>query len=126
MVPKSLSIWLQRAGRAARAMGAQGRAYLLVQPSVFQEKNKSQRKEDDEVEFVKTVEEYLRKWIETKDCRRDVQDDCFNNPPGRKSKLSARLLSLQLMLMRLTRTNWALLRQLRAERCSSRARASSC
>ena len=40
MVPKSLSVWLQRAGRAGRAHGSQATAYLLVQPSVFQEKGK--------------------------------------------------------------------------------------
>lgn len=84
LVPGSLSIWLQRAGRAARRLGSQGRAYLLVQPSVFQEKNKSQRTEDDDVEYVKMVEEDLRRWIETEECRRNVQDECFNNPIIRK------------------------------------------
>lgn len=83
MVPASLSIWLQRAGRAARRNGSQGHAYLLVQPSVFQEKNKSGRVEGDEVEYVKAVEEDMRRWIEAEDCRRDVQDDCFNNPVKR-------------------------------------------
>lgn len=84
MVPSSLAVWIQRAGRAARSVGDQGRVYLLVQPSVFQEKNKTKHIEEEDAEFVKEVESYLRKWIETEGCRRIIQDECFNNPPGRK------------------------------------------
>ncbi|EIM79140.1 uncharacterized protein STEHIDRAFT_163963 [Stereum hirsutum FP-91666 SS1] len=60
MVPASLSIWLQRAGRAVRKKDAQAHTYLLVQPRVFQEKNKKKREEGDEIE--------------------DVADEHLNNP----------------------------------------------
>lgn len=43
MVPNSLSIWIQRAGRCGRA-GQESNAYLLVQPSVYQLKKKAIRK----------------------------------------------------------------------------------
>lgn len=68
----------------ARRLGSQGRVYLLVQPSVSQEKNKSQHEEDDEVEYVKEIEEALRRWIDTEGCRRDIQDEYFNNPLDRE------------------------------------------
>lgn len=84
MVPASLSIWLQRAGRAGRKKGSQAHAYLLVQPTVFQEKNKKKREEGDVIEFMKTVEPNLRRWIQTCDCRRDVVDEYFNNPVNRE------------------------------------------
>lgn len=86
LVPGSLSIWFQRAGRVARRLGSHGRVYLLVQPSVHQEKNKSQRDEYDEVEYVKEIEEAMRQWIETDGCRREVQDEYFNNPLEREGK----------------------------------------
>lgn len=60
VVPASLSIWLQRAGRADRKKDAQAHAYLLVQPTVFQEKNKKKREEGDEIVFVKTIVTDLR------------------------------------------------------------------
>ncbi|KAA1471156.1 P-loop containing nucleoside triphosphate hydrolase protein [Dentipellis sp. KUC8613] len=68
MVPGSLSIWLQRAGRAARQQDMQGEAYLLVQPSVFREKGKKSRQEGDDVVYVKTIEEGLRTWLEGEQC----------------------------------------------------------
>lgn len=68
----------------ARTLGGHGWVYLLVQPSVHQEKNKNQRDEDDEVEYVKEIEEGLRQWIETEGCRRDIQDEYFNNPLERE------------------------------------------
>lgn len=84
MVPSLLAVWIQRAGQAAWSVGSHGQVHLLVQPSVFQEKNKTRHDDDDDAEFVKEVEGFLRKWIETKGCRRLVQDECFNNPPGHK------------------------------------------
>lgn len=68
----------------ARMLGAQGQAYLLVQPSVYQEKNKSQRGDDEDIQYVKDVEEALRRWIETDECRREVQDEYFFNPLERE------------------------------------------
>lgn len=86
MVPASLSIWLQRAGRAGRKKGSQAHAYLLVQPTVFQEKNKKKWEMGDEIEFMKSVEPNLRRWIQTCDCRRDVADEYFNNPVVREGQ----------------------------------------
>jgi bloom syndrome protein len=37
--------------------------------------------EDDGKEWAKKVEEPLRKWIEAVECRRDVADEHFDNPP---------------------------------------------
>ncbi|KAH9051362.1 P-loop containing nucleoside triphosphate hydrolase protein [Lactarius deliciosus] len=70
MTPDSLGVWLQRAGRARRQSGTSAKAYLLVQPSVFQEK---------------AVEDALREWVETESCRHDVVDKWFNNPGPREA-----------------------------------------
>ncbi|KAJ7666122.1 P-loop containing nucleoside triphosphate hydrolase protein [Mycena polygramma] len=90
MVPSSLSIWMQRAGRAGRNFLIFARAILLVQPSMFQKvapkKNEPPPKEDDPATFKKKVEEGLRQWIETKECRRDVVDEYFDNGAVRKGK----------------------------------------
>ncbi|KAF7291219.1 p-loop containing nucleoside triphosphate hydrolase protein [Mycena indigotica] len=74
MVPRSLSIWLQRAGRAGRNPTISARAVLLVQPSVFKEVMK-----DGETKFQKTVESGLRSWVEADNCRRDVVDEYFDS-----------------------------------------------
>ncbi|TEB18879.1 hypothetical protein FA13DRAFT_1605425, partial [Coprinellus micaceus] len=66
-VSPSLTVWIQRAGRAARSLTLHGRAILMVKPPVFQ--------------YKKTVEPALRRWIETTGCRRDVVDEYFGNPP---------------------------------------------
>lgn len=84
MAPGSLSIWLQRAGRAGRRQTLRARAVLLVQPTVFQEVGKKTRKPDEPIVYRKQIEEGLRKWIETSGCRRDVADKYFDNPPNRK------------------------------------------
>ncbi|KAH7924177.1 P-loop containing nucleoside triphosphate hydrolase protein, partial [Leucogyrophana mollusca] len=88
MVPASLSIWMQRAGRAGRSPIMQARAILLVQPSVFQEKHTKKGKDPDDddgtVTYVKQVEDGLREWIETKECRRDVADEYFDSGIKRK------------------------------------------
>ncbi|KIJ12382.1 hypothetical protein PAXINDRAFT_156979 [Paxillus involutus ATCC 200175] len=86
MAPKSLSIWMQRAGRAGRSPLLQARAILLVQPTVFQEKNKTKKDPDKAglTEYVKAVDEPLRTWIETKECRREIADEYFNSGVKRK------------------------------------------
>ncbi|KAH8093844.1 P-loop containing nucleoside triphosphate hydrolase protein [Cristinia sonorae] len=92
MVPGSLSIWMQRAGRAGRLQSIKARAVLLVQPSIFQERGRATRREGDEIIHVKEIEEGLRRWIETTECRRNVSDVYFNNPPGRKCTSQLRQL----------------------------------
>ncbi|KAF9231154.1 hypothetical protein BU15DRAFT_56515, partial [Melanogaster broomeanus] len=95
MVPASLSIWMQRAGRAGRSPSLQARAVLLVQPSVFQAKKEKRHSEEMEaardpdkfeapVTYVKAVEDGLRNWLEAKSCRRDVADKYFNSGGKRK------------------------------------------
>ncbi|KAI0038310.1 P-loop containing nucleoside triphosphate hydrolase protein, partial [Auriscalpium vulgare] len=105
--PSNLSVWIQRAGRAARSVLVQGLAIMLVQASVFQQVGARKGRgdaddasgsesddedegisggedEDEEKTYKKKVEPTLRAWIETNGCRRDVVDDYFGNPP-RKS-----------------------------------------
>lgn len=86
MVPKSMSIWIQRAGRAGRNRQIRARAILLVQPSVFQEINTGKGAEvaDEGVKYRKDVEEGLREWIETEECRRNASDVYFNDGVPRK------------------------------------------
>lgn len=86
MVPETFSIWTQRAGRAGRLPDVQARAILLVQKSVFSEKGKKTRKEGEPVTYVKEIEGGMRKYVEIPphDCRRDVADTYFDNPPGRE------------------------------------------
>ncbi|KAJ3964339.1 P-loop containing nucleoside triphosphate hydrolase protein [Lentinula raphanica] len=79
MVPKSLAIWLQRAGRAARSPAICGEAFLLVQPTVFQEKKSKEAEDGDSVVFKKDVEPGLRLWIESAGCRRDIAAEYFND-----------------------------------------------
>ncbi|KAH6877029.1 P-loop containing nucleoside triphosphate hydrolase protein, partial [Coprinopsis sp. MPI-PUGE-AT-0042] len=104
-VPSSLSVWIQRAGRAGRSSEIKARAILLVERSAFQ-RRKAKAKEggdDEEAEessddgagdedsaahpkddWMKKVDPELRRWIETTSCRRDILDSYFGNPPGRK------------------------------------------
>ncbi|KAJ2936361.1 hypothetical protein H1R20_g734, partial [Candolleomyces eurysporus] len=94
-VPSSLSVWIQRAGRAGRTPTIRARAILLVEPSVYQPIKTSNA--DDDIcdgeaavlvlEWRKKVEDALRAWVETTGCRRDVVDDHFANPPGRQDPL---------------------------------------
>lgn len=88
MVPGSLTIWMQRAGRAGRNPLTAAREYLLVQPSMFQEvKSKSGGNgAEDEMNYRKEVEEGLREWIETEDCRREVAAEYFDDGLPRKSE----------------------------------------
>ena len=90
MVPNSLSIWMQRAGRGGHCRLISARAILLVQPSVFQEVKASSAKysaheESDGINYRKIVEEGLREWIETEECRRDVADEYFWDGSQRQS-----------------------------------------
>ncbi|KIJ15178.1 hypothetical protein PAXINDRAFT_12087 [Paxillus involutus ATCC 200175] len=84
LVPGSLSIWMQRAGRAGRSPSVQARAVLLVQPMVFQMKtSKKAGKDPDQceksIEYIKNVDDALRAWIEAKECRREVVDVYFGS-----------------------------------------------
>ena len=42
--------------------------------------------DSDKMEWGKKVEPELRRWIETEDCRRDVADQYFDNPPLRQGQ----------------------------------------
>jgi superfamily II DNA helicase RecQ len=89
MVPSSLSIWMQRAGRAGRTFTIFARAILLVQPSVFQEVKTRKGvpiPESEGTVYRKDVEEALRAWIETEDCRRDIADEYFDSGVARKGQ----------------------------------------
>ncbi|KAF8888593.1 P-loop containing nucleoside triphosphate hydrolase protein [Infundibulicybe gibba] len=88
MVPMSLSVWMQRGGRAGRHPSMLASAILLVQPSVFQKvAMKGNDKPDkigpndemDEVKYRKDVEEGLRGWIETIACRREIFNEYFDS-----------------------------------------------
>lgn len=85
MAPDSLSTWTQRAGRAGRRPDIQARAVLLLEKSVFSEKGKKTRKDGEPVTYVKEIEDGLRKYanVPPGECRRDVADEYFDNPPGR-------------------------------------------
>ncbi|KAI0635510.1 P-loop containing nucleoside triphosphate hydrolase protein [Trametes polyzona] len=87
MAPESLPVWIQCAGRAGRQPGLQARAILLIQRSVYMEKGKSTRKDDQPIEYVKEINEDLRLYASAPrgQCRRDVADDYFDNPPGREA-----------------------------------------
>ena len=93
LVPSSLSIWMQRAGRAGRSPNVQARAILLVQPTVFQvvkPRNDSKKGEDGsddvDIKYRKDVEEGLRSWIEGLECRREVLSLYFNDGVPRKGE----------------------------------------
>ena len=92
MVPDTLSIWIQRAGRAGRS-GAPSAAVLLYEPSVIQkikgkEADESDGKGDDLGEQLwegddfkkKNVESSLRSYVLTNQCRRVVTDEYFGTP----------------------------------------------
>ncbi|KAJ6479075.1 P-loop containing nucleoside triphosphate hydrolase protein [Mycena sanguinolenta] len=99
MVPASLSIWMQRAGRAGRTFTIFARAILLVQPSVFQEVKKRNGvpiPESEGTVYRKDVEEGLRDWIETKGCRREVADEYFDSGVARKGNFFFDLLKTAL------------------------------
>ena len=57
----------------------------MIQPSVFAEKNKTKRADGESIEYVKTLESGLRTYVNASEdqCRRDVADEYFGNPPTR-------------------------------------------
>lgn len=81
LIPSSLSIWMQRAGRAGRNPNLQARAILLVQPTVFQvvKPKNSDNEKPDEIRYRKDIEEGLRAWVEGLECRREVFATFFND-----------------------------------------------
>ena len=81
-----MSIWMQRAGRGGRSPQMHAHTILLVQPSVFQEikPGKGVEPEDSEIKYRKDVEEGLREWIETSDCRHNTSAVYFNDGVPRK------------------------------------------
>ena len=92
MVPDSLSVWMQRAGRAGRS-GAPSAAILLYEPSVIQKiKGKEADESGDEGGGLgeqlweddgfrkKNVEGSLRSYVLTDQCRRMVTDGYFGTP----------------------------------------------
>ncbi|KAG9310613.1 P-loop containing nucleoside triphosphate hydrolase protein [Chiua virens] len=96
-VPPSLTVWLQRAGRAGRSSHVQARAILLVESSALQRvganvveivDGENNDEEEGSIAYREKVEPALREWVETEDCRRDVADKFFDNPPGRSPPTS--------------------------------------
>ena len=97
MVPSSLSVWVQRAGRAGRS-GSPSCAVLLYEPSVVQRVNTQgdSDNEDDELEqewsgdnFKKrNVEDSLRGYVMAEECRRVLTDVYFDNPPRNESGMT--------------------------------------
>lgn len=90
LVPGSISIWFQRAGRAGRNPLIAAQAFLLVQPTVFQElkaRKGHDKNEGDSPKYRKEIEEGLRRWIETEDCRREVANEYFDVGLIRKGKI---------------------------------------
>ena len=101
-VPSSLSIWMQRAGRAGWSPHLEATA-ILVEQSVLQRVGRARKQQKEvgdllsalsgeeeeggetgQTKYRKTIEDGLRQWIETEGCRRDVVDKYFNNPSPRK------------------------------------------
>jgi superfamily II DNA helicase RecQ len=96
MVPDTLSVWVQRAGRAGRS-GAPSAAVLLYEPSVTQRVKGKADESGDEVDgdpgeqsgeggdFRKrNVEVSLRSYVLTDQCRRVVTDGYFGTPARNK------------------------------------------
>ncbi|KAK6993268.1 P-loop containing nucleoside triphosphate hydrolase protein [Favolaschia claudopus] len=102
-VPSSLSVWIQRAGRAGRSRSLQARAILLAEKSMFQRRKKRRKPGgdaensvpalrpdgdgpelaeplDDSKKWGKNVDPALREYISTKKCRCKITDQYFNNP----------------------------------------------
>ena len=93
MVPDSLSVWVQRAGRAGRS-GAPSAGVLLYESSVVQKvKGKGVEESDNEGDEgpgeqlwegddfkKKNVEGCLRSYVLTDQCRRAITDEYFGTP----------------------------------------------
>ncbi|KAF7318341.1 Bloom syndrome [Mycena chlorophos] len=103
--PKTLSMWIQRAGRAGRSPEIQARAVLLAEVSAFKQRQKrrpraedglnveSEAESDDEgsddegekeLEWGKQIDPALREYATSGSCRRDITDTFFNNPTRRE------------------------------------------
>ncbi|KAH9918157.1 P-loop containing nucleoside triphosphate hydrolase protein [Fomitopsis serialis] len=95
-VPSSLTVWIQRAGRSP---DIQAVAILLVEKSAFQQVATKKRKKkahettanavvsQPEKTYKMNVENALRVWLETPNCRRVITDEYFNNPPRDSTEL---------------------------------------
>ncbi|KAF8545862.1 P-loop containing nucleoside triphosphate hydrolase protein, partial [Imleria badia] len=92
--PSSLTVWIQRAGRAGRMASIQARAVLFLEASALKEiRTKTAEVESEsEIEdshegqektYRKKLEPSLREYVETRRCRRKVVDKLFDNPPAR-------------------------------------------
>ena len=92
--PKSLTVWLQWAGRAARSPTILACVVLLIEMSALKEIQKkcsednsgSEDEGEEDIEtktYRKRIKPHLREYIETTSCRWDVADKLFDNPPGR-------------------------------------------
>lgn len=68
--------------------------------------------DSETMEWGKKVEPELRRWIVTEECRRDVADEYFNNPPQRRRELSSTLFDFKRLDSRVFSAHWHLLRQL--------------
>ena len=98
LVPASLSVWMQCAGRAGRSPDIQARAILLIQPTVFQERHSKVETDPNKpgkVTYVKDVDDGLHAWLETTACRRDVADQYFNSTCQRKGWFGHTVVCLQ-------------------------------
>ncbi|KAI0369783.1 P-loop containing nucleoside triphosphate hydrolase protein, partial [Pilatotrama ljubarskyi] len=96
--PSSLTVWVQRAGRAGRSPELQAEAILLVEQSVFRRQKpreskakkggetKTTQSEDSGKGYKKRIETHLRDLVEATDCRRKVCDEYFDNPPPQADK----------------------------------------
>ncbi|KAJ6481357.1 P-loop containing nucleoside triphosphate hydrolase protein [Mycena vulgaris] len=85
-VPQSPDVWSQHMGRAGRCPGLQARVIMLREEGTTRPKKIRKPKKvnpDDGLVWVKNVHPILREYISTEDCRRDVADKYFNNPPRR-------------------------------------------
>ncbi|KAI0688542.1 P-loop containing nucleoside triphosphate hydrolase protein, partial [Cytidiella melzeri] len=92
MIPTNLNEWSQHAGRAGRD-GEPAVAILLAESSVFQMMKrktrllgKGKKKADKDSEEIsikhrKNVEEHMRLFTQYEDCRREITDKHFDNPP---------------------------------------------
>jgi hypothetical protein len=102
MLPSSLSILIQRFGRAGRS-GQSALAILLAEATAFHRKKKTRRNEqlaikaeidensvpipegeegEDTLGYRKKVEEGIRNWIDVLLCRWAVVNEHFTNPPS--------------------------------------------
>ncbi|KAI0692066.1 P-loop containing nucleoside triphosphate hydrolase protein, partial [Cerioporus squamosus] len=88
LAASSLSVWIQRAGRAGRT-GQHAFAILLVEPSIFNIKSHTLSSTGagpapqggGQLEYKKRAEDGMRSWAGAETCRRIIADEYFGNPP---------------------------------------------